>query len=50
MHGFEWEYQSCTGNGFSMTNANNGVLFGMDGFGTSIRLAWTRADSDDAWQ
>jgi hypothetical protein len=68
MHGFEWEYQSCScsggcldsggcspivvdiaGDGFSMTNANNGVLFDMDGFGTPIRLAWTKADSDDAW-
>lgn len=37
------------GNGFAMTNANNGVLFDMDGFGTPIQLAWTKADSDDAW-
>jgi hypothetical protein len=37
------------GDGFDLTNANNGVSFDMDGFGTPIRLGWTKANSDDAW-
>ena len=38
------------GNGFSVTNAVNGVPFDFNGDGTvSGKLAWTTANSDDAW-
>jgi hypothetical protein len=37
------------GNGFEMTNAENGVLFKPDGADHQIRTAWTTANSDDAW-
>jgi hypothetical protein len=38
------------GNGFSLTNAINGVGFDLNGDGTIIgRLAWTTLNSDDAW-
>lgn len=36
------------GNGFDLTDAENGVNFN-DGSGTIIRTSWTAADSDDAW-
>jgi hypothetical protein len=40
-----------TGNGFQLTDAANGVLFDIKGSSTSEpkQLAWTAADSDDAW-
>lgn len=38
------------GNGFSLTSAANGVPFDFNGDGTvSGKLAWTTANSDDAW-
>jgi hypothetical protein len=37
------------GNGFDLTNAANGVQFDMSGSGVSKRMAWTSANSDDAW-
>jgi hypothetical protein len=37
------------GNGFNLTNAADGILFDIRGDGTPKQLAWTAADSDDAW-
>lgn len=38
------------GDGFNLTNALNGVGFDLNGDGTiNGRLAWTSANSDDAW-
>jgi hypothetical protein len=38
------------GNGFSLTSAENGVLFDFNGDGRKTgRLAWTMQNSDDAW-
>ena len=38
-----------SGDGFSMTNAQNGVQFDIDNDGSNETLAWTKVDSDDAW-
>lgn len=38
-----------TGNGFSLTDANNGVHFDMGGDGHKELISWTAAGSDEAW-
>lgn len=37
------------GNGFDLTDANNGVSFDLKPGDSIERIAWTTADSDDAW-
>jgi hypothetical protein len=37
------------GDGFSLTDAPGGVAFDIAGTGRHLRLAWTRAGTDDAW-
>jgi len=37
------------GNGFSLTNAANGVMFDLSGNGNPVQLGWTSTNSDDAW-
>ena len=37
------------GNGFSLTNVNDGVLFDLKGNGHPKQMAWTAAGSDDAF-
>ena len=54
--GQKWECASCTpvlidvtGNGFSLTNAANGVWFDLSGRGTPRKMAWTSPASDDGF-
>jgi len=61
--GCVWHADTCTvtynphspiiidvaGNGFALTDANNGVNFDLDSDGTPHRLSWTSASSDDAF-
>lgn len=37
------------GDGFDLTDANNGVWFDLDANGSLNHTAWTAANSDDAW-
>ncbi len=37
------------GNGFNLTNNLNGVFFDLNSTGIRERVAWTSANSDDAW-
>lgn len=37
------------GNGFELTNAAGGVDFDMRANGSTLHVAWTKANSDDAW-
>lgn len=37
------------GNGFNLTDADNGVSFDLNGDGSQEQVAWTSANSDDAW-
>lgn len=37
------------GNGYNLTNGQNGVEFDLTGNGVKDRIAWTAAGSDDAW-
>lgn len=37
------------GNGFNLTNSASGVSFDIDNDGIPDNLAWTAANSDDAW-
>jgi hypothetical protein len=37
------------GDGFNLTDAQHGVNFDLSSDGVADRLAWTMADSDDAW-
>lgn len=38
-----------SGNGFDLTNAEQGVNFDLNNIGASERIAWTVLNSDDAW-
>lgn len=38
-----------SGDGFSLTDAENGVNFDLNSDGIAERIAWTSAQSDDAW-
>lgn len=38
-----------SGNGFNLTNAENGVSFDFNGDGIQDHVSWTSAYSDDAW-
>lgn len=37
------------GDGFNLTDAQNGVYFDLSHSGTPMKLSWTAAGSDDAW-
>ena len=37
------------GNGFALTNAQNGVSFDLNNSGSLMHIAWTATNSDDAW-
>jgi hypothetical protein len=37
------------GNGFNLTDAAGGVSFDLKGGGSPLQIAWTAANSDDAW-
>ena len=57
-----WSFQWCgcvpyntpivldlNGNGFDLTNADQGVPFNLNNIGGKEKLAWTSASSDEAW-
>ena len=57
--GGEWTDSTCScyspividvaGNGFDLTNADDGVLFDVNRIGTREQVSWTSANSDDSW-
>lgn len=61
IQGVVWDEATCTcpgyspilidirGNGFDLTSASNGVTFDLDSNGTLEHLAWTSAESNDAF-
>jgi len=61
-HFGSWNYDLCQcddfsspividirGDGFSLTSANNGVNFDLDGDGARESISWTSTNADDAW-
>ena len=62
-YGWSWELCQCVwvgepnspilidilGNGFELTNVQNGVQFDLNGDGTPEEISWTTPASDDAW-
>jgi hypothetical protein len=55
-----WDWTTCQcghspividvlGNGFNLTNPENGIQFDINGDGTQNRIAWSSTNSDDAW-
>ena len=59
-NGGQYDWNSCQcgaspividvlGNGFDLTNAQNGVAFDINGDGVTEQLAWSSGGSDDAW-
>ncbi len=55
---WDWEYCQCVqspividvlGNGFNLTNAENGVQFDLNGDGIMDQISWSVMGSDDAW-
>ncbi len=58
--GWQYDWSSCQcggspiivdvlGNGFNLTNAENGVQFDLNGDGSSDHISWSSGGSDDAW-
>lgn len=61
-NGGAWSFEWCgcvpytspilldlAGNGFDLTKPTDGVSFNLNNVGGSEKIAWTRANSDDAW-
>lgn len=38
-----------SGDGFKLTDAAHGINFNFEGNGVTVRLPWTKANTDDAW-
>lgn len=59
--GYSWNFNECrcmpstpilidvSGNGFDLTNVQNGVRFDINADNTQEQMSWTSASSDDAW-
>ncbi len=58
--GFQYDWASCfcgaspividvLGNGINLTNADNGVVFDLNGDGITEQISWTSSGSEDAW-